>query len=306
MHLTSISRVLAAFSMGVIMTQLAVADDAVFSGPQPGEKLSSFRVVSVFGETAGKEVDLVKAAEGNPTLLIFVHKLTRPGMALTRSLTAYSNAKRDKGVASGIVWLAEDKAEAENYLNRAAKSLNFVVPVGVSIDGEEGPGSYGLNRNVELTILIAKDNKVTANFALVQPSVTEAPKIATALAKLIDQPPPTAEEMNKLAYPKGDMAARTKMRRGGSKTPATPATPVQRGELRTVMQKLIRASDEKEVRTVVKEINDWVGENKQRQASLGKMADAVLQRGMGPDMAQSSLKQWRDKYAPKREQGEPK
>ena len=70
----------------------------------------------------------------------------------------------------------DDKAKAEEYLTRARQSLNFIAPVGISVDGGEGPGAYGLNRNVELTILIANQNQVTANFAIVQPSVTGGPQ----------------------------------------------------------------------------------------------------------------------------------
>ena len=48
------------------------------------------------------------------------------------------------------------------------------------------PGAYGLNRNVTLTILVGKDNRVTANFALVQPSLqADVPKVLGEVVKLI-------------------------------------------------------------------------------------------------------------------------
>jgi hypothetical protein len=52
-----------------------------------------------------------------------------------------------------------------------------------------------------LTIVIAKESKVTANFALVQPSVTDTPKIAEQLVKLVGGKAPTQEELEKLANP---------------------------------------------------------------------------------------------------------
>ena len=58
------------------------------------------------------------------------------------------------------------------------------MQVGISVDGEEGPGSYGLNRNVELTFVLAKENKVVANFAFVQSSVTDAPVISASRAAI--------------------------------------------------------------------------------------------------------------------------
>ena len=61
--------------------------------------------------------------------------------------------------------------------------------------GAEGPGNYGLNRNVTLTILAANEGKVTANFAIVQPNETNAPRVLAAVAKLVGKPAPTAEEI---------------------------------------------------------------------------------------------------------------
>ena len=87
----------------VVAADDPVVDDPVFSGPQPGEALVPFQVVMVHGADAGKEVDPIALADGKPTLLVFVHKLTRPGMALTRALTQY--AKSQDGAATGIVWL---------------------------------------------------------------------------------------------------------------------------------------------------------------------------------------------------------
>ena len=255
--------------------RFCAADDPVFSGPQPGEALVPFQVVTVYGDNAGQQVDPIELAAGKPTLLVFVHKLTRPGMALTRGLTSY--AKNQAGAASGIVWLDDDKAKAEEYLTRAKKSLNFTAPVGVTIDGGEGPGAYGLNRNVELTILIADKNRVIANFALVQPSVTEGPEIAGKLAKLLAQPAPTAQEFEKLAYPGGGMRARRNMQ----KKPAEPAP--SSDDLRTMIKGLIAAdASETELRAAVKRIDDWVGDNKARQEQLGKMAGQCCKEEWGP------------------------
>src|SRR5690606_21264698 len=79
--------------------------------------------------------------------------------------------RADDGLNSAIVWLDEDPTEAESTLKRVRHAMTPGIPVGISLDGKEGPGNYGLNRNVSLTILIGNEGRVTANFALVQPSV---------------------------------------------------------------------------------------------------------------------------------------
>jgi hypothetical protein len=173
----------------------ALADEPVFSGPQPGEKLTPFKVLGSTGPDAGKEVELIGRLNGAPTLLIFVHEATRPGHQLMRPLDHYGAKLAKDGFATHFVWLAADKTKAEAYLNAAKNSLNLKAPISISLDGQEGPGNYGLNRKVTLTLLVAKDNKVVANFALIQPNETDAPKVLAAMAKLMGQQAPALDEL---------------------------------------------------------------------------------------------------------------
>ena len=154
----------------------------VFSGPQKGEKLPGF-TLKVAGEEE-KEVDLVKEAAGKPTLLIFVHSVTRPSVGLTRVLGDYAAKRKKDGLHAGAIFLTADATETQAWIKRASGALPKDVPLGIADGGQEGPGAYGLNRNVAMTILVAKDGKVTANFALVQPSLqADGPKI---LKEIVD------------------------------------------------------------------------------------------------------------------------
>ena len=109
-----------------------------------------------------------------PPVLIFVHEITRPALQLIRPIDHFGAKWADQGLATRIVWLAANPVEAEAFLTRARGSLRFKSPVVISLDGAEGPGNYGLNRKATLTILVAKDDKVVANFAIVQPNETDA------------------------------------------------------------------------------------------------------------------------------------
>jgi hypothetical protein len=253
-------------------------DDPVFSGPQVGEKIVPFKVQGVYDDLAGKEIDFVTAAEGKPTLLIFVHELTRPSLGMTRALTDYAAGRAKDGLATGIVWLAADKSEAEQYLKRARQSLNLKAPVGISVDGIEGPGSYGLNRKVALTILVAKDNKVTANFALVQPSLTEAPAVLGEVVKLIGGKAPTLAD---LAPPQ----------RAGEPD----------GRLRELLRAVIqRTASPEEVKKAAEAVEQYVGEDKARRQDLGGIAKRVVEGGKlsdyGTPAAQDILRGWAEKY----------
>jgi hypothetical protein len=170
-------------------------DDAVFSGPQPRERLTALKVLGFSGPHAGKEVELIGQIKGAPTVLVFVHEITRPAMQLLRPIDHYGVKLAAEGLATHFVWLTADKSNTEQFLNRAKNSLNLKSPVSISLDGLEGPGNYGLNRKVTLTIVVAKADKVVANFAIVQPNETDAPKVLASVAKLLGKPAPTLEEI---------------------------------------------------------------------------------------------------------------
>ena len=282
------------FVLLLCLTCSAPADDPVFSGPQAGEKITSFKVTGVYGEDAGKVIDFVKRADGKPVVLVFNHKLTRPGAALMRSVTSYALSRKKDGLTVFVVWLAEDKSKAEEYLTRAKLSIAIKAPIGISVDGEEGPGAYGLNRNVEQTVIIANKNKVTANFALVQPSVTDAPKIAKQIVKVIGGKAPTQEEMNKLAYPNQKMRGK-KMTRGAQQKPVDP----QLGDLlRRVIQK---DNDADQVAKAAAAVEKFVGDSKEHSAQVARIAGVIVNRKYGTDTAQKQAAEWIEKYGKKEE-----
>ena len=268
------------------------ADEEVFSGPQPGEKMAPFKVLGVYDDAAGKEVDFVSQAEGKPLMLIFIHDpLTRPSASVARGLAEYAKA-HNKDLKAGIVWLAPDRSKSEEYLKMARRSLNFGVPVGISLDGLEGPGAYGLNRNVSLTIVIGKENKVTANFALIQPSTTDAPKILTAAAKLFDGPAVTQADFDKLA--------------GGRMTREAAPDAQLSNLLRGVIQKDLEAE---KVNAAAAAVDEYVEKDEARRKQLGDVAHRVSTSdkfgNYGTEVARKHLLRWAEKYGPKQENKQP-
>src|SRR5262249_26882437 len=152
------------------------------------------KVLVASGERKGQEANLISEFAGAPAVLVFVHELTRPGAALMRPLDAFQQKRRADGLKLGFVFLAKDRTEMEQRLPLVANSLRMGTPLTLSMDGAEGPGNYGLNRNVQITALVAKGNVVTASFALVQPNETDAPKILAEVVKLIGGTVPPLSE----------------------------------------------------------------------------------------------------------------
>ena len=190
------------WSLLLLHSALLLADEPAkeFSGPQVGERAVPFVAKGALGDAAGKEFDLVKEAAGRPLVIFFLQEVNRPSVGLARLVLNYAASRKADGLAAGLVLVSADATASAEWIKRAAAALPGGVPVGISVDGAEGPGAYGLNRKVQVTVLVVKEGKVAANFALVQPSIeADAPKIAAAIVAAVGSgKAPTVEEMQKL------------------------------------------------------------------------------------------------------------
>ena len=271
------------------LTHVATAADPVFSGPQVDEKLPAFKVRGVFDEAAGKEFDFVTQAGDKPLVLIFVHDVNRQSISLIRVLSSYTVSRAKDDLHTGIVWLDADATEAENTLKRIKHALTPKAPTGVSLDGREGPGAYGLNRNVQLTVLVGKAGKVTANFALVQPSLqADLPKILAEVVKVAGGKVPKLEEIE----------AMPAMAR-----PAANA-PMQDPNLRGLLTPVIRLNAAAEdVEKAAKAVEEYCAKNEATRTEVGRIANTIISNGKlkdyGTEKAQEYLQKWAKEYGAK-------
>jgi hypothetical protein len=282
-------RLLVVTLLALPLADVLCAQEPVFSGPQPGEKLTPFKLRGVFGDLQGKEFDLVGLAGGKPLAIVFIHKATRPSVGMTRILMEYAARRSKEGLVAGVVYLEDDVTEAENFLKRAGHAFPTQVPIGISLDGREGPGAYGLNRNVELTILVAQDNLVRANFALVQPSIqSDAVRVAKEFVAVSGggQAPTLA-----------DLGV------GADGTPARQRLAAGSGELEPLLRALIRRDGtEKSVEEAATAIEKLVATNAAAKTRLGEIAARIVRAGKvqdyGTPPAQKHIRAWAEKFGP--------
>jgi hypothetical protein len=190
---TTLCRALAASAWLPIAA--ATAQDPVFSGPQPGERATPFKVIDLAGEGAGKERDPIAEAKGGPIAIVFLHGIERSLVPLLRVIDEYGAERQDR-IRSEVVFLAADRLAGEDRARAVNGSLKLRSRVGLSPDGAEGPGNYGLNTECLMTVIAAREDKVTASFALVQPGFADAPRVIAALAAACSDPdPPKAEDL---------------------------------------------------------------------------------------------------------------
>ncbi len=259
--------------------------EPVFSGPQVGEELPPLPVRGVFDEEAGKEFDFIVAAGGKPVVLLFVHQLDRPTVGMARALTTYTLERAKDGLTTGIVWLDNDPTEAETTLKRIRHALPRGVPIGISMDGKEGPGSYGLNRNVALTILVGNEGKVTANFALVQPSIqADLPKVFDEIVRIIGGQAP---DVAQFAGPREAM-------RGMARGEPDP-------RLRRLIRPVIQLdATEDEVDKAAAALEAFLADNESAQKEVGRISNTIVDSGKltnyGTPRAQEYLRKWAKRY----------
>ena len=266
------------------------AEDPVFSGPQAGEKLTTFKVRGLFDDLAGKELDLIQKADGKPVLFIFVHQLTRPSNSLTQVLMRYVE-QHPQELYGSLIFLGDDQTALEARLKRARHALPKKAPVTISLDGKEGPGAYGLNRNVTLTILFAKDGKVVSNFALISPSLqADMPKVLKPIVEVVGGKMPTLADLG--------------IKRSMTRKPATRpkgTAPAAQIDLRPLLGPVIRkdASDE-EVKRAALAAEKHFAKHPEVAAKTGRVARQIIAAGKlenyGTKTAQQFLKKWAEQF----------
>jgi hypothetical protein len=256
--------------------------ERVFSGPQAGEVMPKFSVKRMFGKDPDETFDPIAQAGGKPLVLVFVHKVTRPGVAAIRTLSKFLGQKKSS-ISGAVVFLTEDPTATVNWMRRARRALPSEVPLGISGDGIEGPGAYGLNRKVELTILVGNKGKVTDNFALVQPSTqVDVPRVLKAIVAHVGGKVPTLASLG--------VAARRS--RGG--LPPAIATKVRR-----LIGKTAKPAD---VEKTARELEAIFAKRSAVAKQVGQIGRRIITAGRldtyGTPPARVYLKKWADKYAP--------
>lgn len=173
-----------------------VQSATLFSGPQPGEKLPPLMAKGINGETKGKTSDVIAKADGQPLVLFLQDEsgLGLRGLLGISRLLAQIAEKSEQAMHINAVFLGDTPDTVENQASKLVSHVPSGVLLGISEDGREGPGSYGLNRNVAQTVIIAKDGKVLHNFAFTQPMLRPDPYVLGAVGEAIGIKPATLEK----------------------------------------------------------------------------------------------------------------
>jgi hypothetical protein len=192
---------------------------------------------------------------------------------------------------------------------------------GISIDGKEGPGAYGLNKDVTLTVLVAKDDKVLANWAIISPNETDFPPIQAALdlatAPALDTPDAMRAEILRLRAEIQALRAEVEaLKQAGGRAGAMEK---QRGErmeepkrplpgrspedpqLTGLLRRLIRRDAEpSDIDAAVKEIEALVEGKEALREELSGSIERIDAVGYGTDYSKEARRKLIGKYRRKK------
>lgn len=171
-----------------LIAGVAVAADSATSGLKQGDPIGAFYVTKV----AGAEDDRVKVGEelcyrckyGNhPMVMVFTRKSGEKVTQLVNQLDKAVAKHSDSQLRAFVTVIGEDQATLKSSAKEIATSAESKkVPVTVATDNENGPASYRLNPEAEVTVLVAEGGQLVASHAFKADAVDSA-----AVMKEIEQ-----------------------------------------------------------------------------------------------------------------------
>src|SRR4030095_1482290 len=116
---------IASLSAAVFVLPGALAAvDPIFSGLQPGEKRTGFKVSEIGGHPDGPERDPILDNAGAPTALVFIHTVERSLLPLLRVVEQYGVERRER-IKTEVIFLAADRRSGEERVRAVNGSLKL-------------------------------------------------------------------------------------------------------------------------------------------------------------------------------------
>ncbi len=173
----------ASFAVLAAFLPAAFAVDPCTSGLAPGQKPGPYSsIVSVGAERGESHCYICDTAE-RPAAIVFARTLTDPLGKLTAGLDKAVGDHKAADLRAWVTFLSDDQTALDPKLVEWGRKYALRdVPVGV-FENLDGPPSYRLSRDADVTVLLFVNRKVVANFAFRPGELTEE-RVADVLKAL--------------------------------------------------------------------------------------------------------------------------
>src|SRR5262249_20749925 len=141
------------------------ADKACVSGPRAGQRPGPYSFVLCTGEQRGKAHCYIGATADRRAVIVFARSLSAPLAKLVCGLDKALAEHKKAELRAWVTFLHEDQNTFDPEVVRwARKHAVRTVPLGVFED-PDGPPSYRLARDADVTVLLYVKQKVVVNAA---------------------------------------------------------------------------------------------------------------------------------------------
>jgi hypothetical protein len=144
---------------------LASADGPCVSGLAPGQRPGPYASLVSVGAQRGQSHCFICETEDRPAVIVFARSLDNSLGQLVRGLDKALVAHKAAELRAWVTFLAADQAALDpKILTWAKQQAVKGVPLSVFEDAD-GPPSYKLSRDADVTVLLFVKQKVVRNFA---------------------------------------------------------------------------------------------------------------------------------------------
>jgi hypothetical protein len=152
----------------------ARAGDPCTSGPAAGQRPGPYAAVVAVGALRGQSHCYVCETGDRPAAIVFARRPSDPLGQLVRGLDKLLADPTGADLRAWVTFLSDDQPALDPQLVEWAKRQAVRnVPLAVFED-LDGPPSYRLHRDAEVTVLLSVNQKVVRNFAFRAGELTDA------------------------------------------------------------------------------------------------------------------------------------
>lgn len=169
--------------LAAALVALGAADKPCVSGPKVGQRPGPYSFVICTGEQRGKSHCYICETADRPAVIVFARTMSDPLAKLVAGLDKALAQHKKAELRAWVTLLHEDHSAIDaDVLKWAKKHGVKAVPVGVFED-TDGPPSYKISRDADVTVLMAVKQKVVVNRAFRAKELT-GEKVAGLLKQL--------------------------------------------------------------------------------------------------------------------------